>query len=179
MRSQPPTDAAPPAYTSTTGASCWPPSAGAPRENVVNMHNELIRSESVEQIFLIHLNGRVWLDRRLARLAVLPNRLGGCRRARRGRRVEVQSCAPGEAGLAPPPRNARRIKRRALTLDIRRRRRCLRCWQRLGRSWRRLDRRALVGSAGVAGSGDVERDHAVARERATGRWLLRDDEAKQ
>lgn len=120
------------AYPPHEVASAWcashgTPPAGATGEDVIYMHNELIRGESVEPILLggrllgglcaIDLIGRLWLDQLAAlRLAVVRClRLGCCRRDRCGRNVERLRCAPGETGLASAARSARRLAQLAST----------------------------------------------------------------
>lgn len=183
MRSQPLAEV-PPGSPNARCASHRTPPAGATGEDVIHMHNELIRGESVEPILLgallgelrtINLIHRLWLDQLapfllgVARCLRLP--FGLRRRERCWRDLEDLRCAPGEAGLAPAS-GARRLARLAITRTTVKTRRC---WRRLGRwRWRSVSR----GAAG-AGRGDVKRDHAVARECATGLGLLGHDEPKQ
>jgi hypothetical protein len=160
------------------------------------MHNELIRGESVEPILLgdrllgelcaIDLIGRLWLDQLAPVLLAIVRclRLGCCKRDRCGRSVERLRCAPGEAGLASAARSAHRLAQLAITRarTTLKRPRCglgLSRW--LGRwRWRGLGcGRGVSRRAARAGRGDVKRDHAVARERATGHWLLGDDEPQE
>ena len=86
--------------------------AGATSEDVIHMHNELIRGESVEPILLgdrllgelcaITLIGRLWLDQLAPVLlaVVCCLQLARWGRDRCGRNIERLRCAPGEAGLA-------------------------------------------------------------------------------
>lgn len=187
----------PPCAASVGCAPHGTPPAGATGEDVIHMHNELIRGESVEPILLggpllgelrtIDLIDRLWLDQ-IARfqLAAVPHLgLGRCQRNRCGRNLEDLRRAAGEAGLAPPAGSgARRLAQLAITrvrVAVKTCRCRLRLWSWLGRSrWRRFGCwRGVSRRAARAWRGDVKRDHAVARECATGRWLLGDDEPQE
>lgn len=184
MRSQPLAEI-PPGSPSPRCASRRTPTAGATGEDIIHMHNELIRGESVEPILLgallgelctINLIRRLYLDQLgpflpgVAHCLRLP--FGSRRRERCRRYLEDIRCAPGEAGLAPAASDIRHAPRLAITRGVVKTRRC---WCGLGR-WRGRD---VIRAASGAGCGDVKRDHAVACECATGLGLLGDDEPKQ
>jgi hypothetical protein len=126
----------PPDAPSVWCASYRTPPADATGEDVIHMHNELIRGESVEPILLgdrllgelcaIDLIRRLWLDQRAPFLlaAVHRLRLGRCWRQRCGRDIEDLRCAPGEAGLAPAASGACRLAQLAITLANITTRRC-------------------------------------------------------
>jgi hypothetical protein len=196
MRCQPPAEI-PPDAPCPRHASPRTPPARAAGEDVIHMHNELIRGEPVEPIFLkgflgelrsIILISPLFLGPsgpfRLAAALRLTRPSGPRRRDQCGRGLEGLRCAAGEARLAPPASAARRLARLAVgpsTAESCRRWRALTRGRGLKRPcglgrWRW---RGVLRSAVVAGGGDVKRDHAVARECASRLGLLGDDESQQ